>query len=31
VLDIARFRGLSPSLTPELIDLACKSYFVASG
>ncbi len=28
LVDIAGYRGLEPALTPELIDLACKSYFV---
>jgi len=28
LIDIARFQGLEPALTPELIDLACNSYFV---
>lgn len=28
LLDIASYRGQEPSLTPELIDLACHNYFV---
>lgn len=28
LLDIAAYRGVKPALSPELIDLACKSYFV---
>jgi predicted ATPase with chaperone activity len=28
VEDIARYRGLVPALAPDLIDLACGSYFV---
>jgi hypothetical protein len=28
VEDIARYRGRVPALDPDLIDLACESYFV---
>ena len=28
VVDIARFRGLPPTLTKELLDLACQAYFL---
>jgi len=28
LIDIAVFRGEEPALTPELVDLACSSYFV---
>lgn len=28
IIDIARYRGLEPSMTRELLDLAAKSYFV---
>ncbi len=28
VLDIARYRGVSPTLTPQLLDQACKAYFL---
>lgn len=28
LLDIATYREVAPALTPELIDLACKNYFV---
>ncbi len=28
IQDIARFRGIEPRLDPELIDVACASYFV---
>jgi predicted ATPase with chaperone activity len=29
LIGIARYLGLSPTLTPELIDRACRTYFVA--
>lgn len=28
LVDIARFRGVAPTLSKELIDLACQSYFL---
>ena len=28
LLDVARYHEVEPKLTPELIDLACKAYFV---
>jgi len=28
LIDIARFRGIPPSLSKELIDLACQAYFL---
>ena len=28
LVDIARFRGIPPTLSKELIDLACQSYFL---
>ena len=28
LVDIARFRGLPPALTKELLDLACQAYFL---
>lgn len=28
LVDIARFRGLPPTLTKELLDLACQAYFL---
>lgn len=30
LVDIARFRGLPPALTKELMDLACQTYFLKS-
>ncbi len=30
LMDIARYRGVPPSLSPELLDLACKTYFLRS-
>lgn len=28
LIDIARFQGIEPALSPDLLDLACQSYFV---
>jgi SpoVK/Ycf46/Vps4 family AAA+-type ATPase len=28
LIDIARFRGVPPTLSTELIDLACQAYFL---
>ena len=28
IIDIARYRGVEPAMTRELLDLAAKSYFV---
>jgi hypothetical protein len=28
IVDIARYRNISPTLSKELIDRACKAYFV---
>jgi len=28
LLDIATYQEVEPRLTPELIDLSCKNYFV---
>jgi len=28
LVGIARYRGIAPTLTPELIDAACQTYFV---
>ncbi len=30
LIDIARYRGVTPTLSNELLDLACKTYFVRS-
>jgi hypothetical protein len=30
LVDIARFRGIPPTLSKELIDLACQTYFLKS-
>jgi hypothetical protein len=29
--DIAKYQEITPQLTPELIDAACRSYFLMSG
>ncbi|HET8570058.1 MAG TPA: hypothetical protein VFM93_13850, partial [Candidatus Limnocylindria bacterium] len=29
LIDTARFLGRPPALTPDLIDMACESYFVS--
>jgi predicted ATPase with chaperone activity len=29
--DIAKYREITPQLTPELVDAACRSYFLMSG
>jgi hypothetical protein len=29
LIDTARFLGSTPSLTPQLIEMACESYFVS--
>jgi hypothetical protein len=28
IVDISRYKGTKPTLTQELIDMACRAYFV---